>query len=106
MKWVFKELSRDTYAADQIRQQANLLGLKCSRMNFLRMVRNPVYCGKLIVREFKEEKSFIVDGLHEPLVSEALFYDVQDVLNGRKRKVAARWCAWNHYRYVELEKTN
>lgn len=90
MKWVFKEISKGTYATDQIRQQANLLGLKCSRMNFWRMVRNPVYCGKLMMKAFKEEEAYLVDGLHEPLISEALFYDVQDVLEGRKRKVAAK----------------
>lgn len=28
-------------------------------------------------------------GLHEPLISEAQFYEVQDVLNGRSRKKAS-----------------
>jgi hypothetical protein len=30
-----------------------------------------------------------VQGLHEPLISESLFYDVQDTLNGRKKRKEA-----------------
>lgn len=40
---------------------------------------------KNIYPKFKDEESCIVQGQHEPLISEALFYDVQDVLNGRKK---------------------
>jgi site-specific DNA recombinase len=56
----------------------------------MRIVRNPVYCGKLIIKEHKGEEAYIVDGQHEPLVSESLFYDAQDILNGRKRQTAAK----------------
>ncbi|RKR81846.1 DNA invertase Pin-like site-specific DNA recombinase [Mucilaginibacter gracilis] len=90
MKWVFQEISRNVFAVDQIRKKANQLGLVCTRMTFWRNVRNPVYCGKLIIKQHKDEESYIVDAQHEPLVSQALFYDVQDILNGRKRVPAAK----------------
>jgi site-specific DNA recombinase len=90
MKWIFKEITKDLYPLEQIRRQANILGLNSSRANFWRMVRNPVYCGKLIIKQYKDEESYIVDGQHEPLISESLFYDAQEVLNGRKRKTAAK----------------
>ncbi len=48
-------------------------------------IRNPLYCGKIFIPKFKDEESNFVNGQHEPLISEALFYDVQDVLNGRKK---------------------
>lgn len=85
MKWVFQELSKGIYAADQIRKEANKRGLKCARNNFWNIIRNPVYCGKIVVSKFKDEESIIVQGQHEPLISESLFYAVQDVLNGKKR---------------------
>ena len=90
MRWVFKEISRNVFAVDQIRQKANKLGLKCSRMNFWRNVRNPVYCGKLVIKQHKDEEAYIVEAQHDPLVSESLFYEVQDILNGRKRIPAAK----------------
>ncbi|TKC04465.1 recombinase family protein [Pedobacter frigoris] len=90
MRWVFKEIAKDNYAADQIRKMANEKGLQCPRMNFYRLVRNPVYCGKIMIPQHKDEDFKVVDGQHDALISEALFYDVQDVLNGRKRKKAAK----------------
>jgi site-specific DNA recombinase len=86
IKWVFQELSNGTLAIDQIRREANKKGLRCSRSNFWTVVRNPVYCGKIFIPKLKDDESCLVQGQHEPLISEALFYDVQDVLDGRKRK--------------------
>ncbi|WP_304067081.1 recombinase family protein [Pedobacter glucosidilyticus] len=90
MKWVFSEIAKGVYAADQIRKMANEKGLKCQRMNFWRLIRNPVYCGKIIVPAYKDEDLKYVDGQHEPIISESLFYDVQDILNGKKRKTAVK----------------
>ena len=86
LKWAFQELANGHYAADQIRKEINNRGLKCSRSNFWNAIRNPVYCGKIQVTKFKDEENIIVNGQHEAIISEALFYDVQDVLMGRKRK--------------------
>jgi site-specific DNA recombinase len=85
MRWVFQELSKGIYAADQIRKEANKKGLKCARNNFWNIIRNPVYCGKIVVEKFKNEETMIVQGQHESLISESLFYEVQDILNGKKR---------------------
>ena len=52
-------------------------------------IRNPVYCGKIFIPKYKEEEGYFVQGSHEPLISEVLFYDVQDIVDGRKRKLFA-----------------
>ena len=46
-----------------------------------------MYCGKIFVPPYKEEKGYFVKGQHEPLISEKLFWEVQDVLDGRKKKI-------------------
>lgn len=86
IKWAFQELANGTLAADHIRREVNKKGLKCSRSNFWTAVRNPIFCGKIFIPKFKEDESRIVQGQHEALISEALFYEVQDVLDGKKRK--------------------
>lgn len=96
MKWAFEEIAKDNYGADQIRKMALKKGLKCPRMHFWRLVRNPVYCGKIIVPQYKDEDATMVNGLHEPLISEALFYEVQDVLLGRSRKKALKVVSLDH----------
>ena len=87
IKWAFQEIANGHFAADQIRKEVNNRGLKCSRSNFWSAIRNPVYCGKIKVAQFKDEENSTVQGQHEAIISEALFYEVQDVLMGRKRKV-------------------
>ncbi len=54
LKWAFHELANGTLAADQIRQEANKKGLKCSRSNFWAVVRNPIYCGRIFILNSKK----------------------------------------------------
>lgn len=86
MKWVFEEIASGRYNTEQILQAARRRGLKCSKNNFWVAIRNPVYCGKIHIPKYKDEESHFVQGQHLPIISEALFYDVQQMLDGRRRK--------------------
>lgn len=85
MRWAFKQLATGNFHLDVIRQLCNKKGLKCGRDNFWKIVKNPVYCGKIFIPAYKDEEAIIVRGIHEPLISEELFEQVQDVLSGKKR---------------------
>jgi site-specific DNA recombinase len=85
IQWIFKTIAEGVFAPDQIRKVANDKGFMISRMNFYREIRNPVYCGKIILKKYKDEEEQWVNGLHEALISEALFYKVQDIVNGRTK---------------------
>ncbi|RZJ64819.1 MAG: recombinase family protein [Flavobacterium sp.] len=85
MKWCFETIAKDIYPTEHVWSLAKQKGLKCSRMSFWAAIRNPCYCGKIIVPKMGNEEELIVKGLHEPLISESLFNDVQDVLEGRKK---------------------
>ncbi len=52
---------------------------------FLGMLRNPFYMGKIRVPAYKDEPEELVQGQHEALISEEVFYKVQDVLDGKKK---------------------
>jgi site-specific DNA recombinase len=54
-------------------------GKKLTAHVFLKMLRNPVYIGQM-----KSEKWGIQKGLHEPLVSDHVFRNVQLILSGKK----------------------
>ncbi|MBC5862880.1 recombinase family protein [Flavobacterium turcicum] len=85
MRWVFEELARGILNTEQIWGLANDKGLQCSKNTFWGSIRNPVYCGKVFIPKYKEEESQLVQGQHVPLISESVFYDAQDVLDGRKQ---------------------
>jgi site-specific DNA recombinase len=86
MRWVFEELAKGNLNTEQVWGLANDKGLQCSKNTFWGSIRNPVYCGKVFIPKYKEEESQLVQGQHESLISESLFYDVQDILDGRKKK--------------------
>jgi hypothetical protein len=78
---------------EELRLKLRKQGLKCSRNQFPRLLSNPAYIGKIIVPAYKDEEAHEVDSIHEPLISKSLFYQVQDILSGRKP---------NHYTYDKL----
>lgn len=90
MRWVFDELSKGILNAEQVRKLANTMGLKCERNNFWKLIRNPMYCGYIVIPPHENEEIEFVPAQHEPLISKSLFYEVQDVLNGNKRPVAKK----------------
>lgn len=99
VKWIFEQIADGTFTAASIYREAVEKGLKahkgkcCSRNNFWNAIRNPVYCGKIKVDAYKAEEAGLVAGQHAPLISERLFYQVQEVLDGKKRKpVVSKSC--------------
>ncbi len=85
MKWAFTELGRGNLSTEQIWKTVREKGLKSSKSNFWSTIRNPMYCGKIFIPKHKDEESYLAPGQHEPLISEELYYSVQDVLDGRKK---------------------
>ena len=90
LKWAFEQIASNHYNTEQIwklvKQKAN--GIKrFSKNNFWIAIRNPLYCGKLFIPPYKEEKGKFIYGQHEPLISEKLFNDVQNILDGRTRQL-------------------
>lgn len=85
IKKAFEQIATGNYLIEVLRKKLYKEGLKISRSNFYTLLRNPIYCGKIRVKAFKDEPEEIVQGIHEPIVSEELFYDVQNVLEGKKK---------------------
>ena len=85
LKWAFKTVATGQYTVLEVYKQAKAKGLNMCRANFWNALRNPVYCGKVHIAAYKDETARHVPGLHEGIISESLFYDVQDYLDGRKK---------------------
>ncbi|MBP9792626.1 MAG: recombinase family protein [Flavobacterium sp.] len=82
----FEEVAKGIESVDTIRKKLkNDYGCKLEKQQFYNMLRNVVYKGCIMIKEYKKEEEMMVLGLHEPIVSEQLFNKVQNVLSGRKR---------------------
>ncbi|GAA0524752.1 recombinase family protein [Chitinophaga japonensis] len=86
LRWAFETVAKGIFTTEQVWKQVKQKGLKVSKNGFWIIIRNPVYCGKIFIRKYKEEEAHFVKGQHEPIISEALFYEVQDVLDGRRKQ--------------------
>lgn len=88
IRWVFHQLAKNIYTISEVRRMALDKGFLCSLSNFSKLIRNPVYCGLISVNLSSEEQQ-MVKGIHEPLISVSTFYEVQSIIN-TKRKVLRR----------------
>lgn len=82
IRTAFIELSKGVISAKYARKRY------CPHIpesSFMDMLRNPFYMGKIRVPAYKEEPEELVEGQHEALISEEVFYKVQDVLDGKKK---------------------
>ena len=90
MRWVFEEIAKGIHNTEDIWRMAQKRGFTKKKANFWQIIRNPVYCGKIIVPKNKNEEVSAAKGLHKPLITSMLFYEAQDVLDGRKRHYRTR----------------
>jgi transcription elongation factor Elf1 len=81
---IFKEFSKGLCSAEELRKKY-YASLKISKQSFLNMLRNPVYIGKLKLKEWKKEPEEIVEGLHESIIDELTFERVQTILSKNKK---------------------
>lgn len=86
IKWVFHQLAKNIHRVEDVRRMADDKGLKCSRSYFFKLIRNPAYCG-LIPIKLSSREQHMVKGIHDPLIAETLFYEVQRIILTKTKTV-------------------
>jgi site-specific DNA recombinase len=89
IKWSFQQLAKNAYRIEDVRRMVSAKGLKCSRSNFWKLLHNPVYCGYVSFSSTEHEERQLVKGVHEPIITEALYYEVQNIID-TKRKITKK----------------
>lgn len=90
IKWIFYQVAKNDHKISEIMKIAKEKGLLCSRSHFFRILHNSVYCGLIPVKLDSGEEQ-LVKGLHEPLISEFLFNQVQSVINTKRKTTAKKY---------------
>ena len=81
----FIEVAKGLTSIDSIRRSLNREGFKCSKQQFVNLLKNPFYIGELRIEAWKNEPEEIVKGLHEAIVDESLFEQVQHIFSGKNK---------------------
>ena len=83
----FELISTGEFSQEQVLRRLRIKGFNYHHNSFSELLRNPVYMGKVLVKGYNGEPEEIVQGIHQPIVSEDLFYQVQDVIDGKRRGI-------------------
>lgn len=94
IKEAFELYSTGMYTKEEVRRKILAKGLKCGKNNFWRIFNNPVYAGRIRIKAWRNESEEIVKAQHEGIVSEELFYKVQQV-TGLKRPNKSKQSKWS-----------
>ena len=91
MRKVFTEFATGLYTMEQLRRKMYKEGLKISRTCFPDILKNKAYIGKIFIPAYKDDVAHWIDAKHEPLISEDVFYKVQDILTGRVTNLPSKY---------------
>lgn len=86
IKELFEKYSTGNYAQEELRKEYNKKGLYISKSHIIRILTNIAYIGKRTVPKYKDEPERVVEGLHEPIISEETFYKVQEILTTSQKR--------------------
>jgi len=89
VKEAFELFCTGLYAKEQIRKKLAHKGMTLSRSGFATVFDNLLYTGKIVVPAHKEEPEQIVEGVHQAIVSEALFQKAQ-VLSSKVKAIQSK----------------
>jgi site-specific DNA recombinase len=81
--YIFEEVAKERSHAD-IRLELRRKGFNVTKSTFGNIIRNPLYIAKIFVPAFEDEPGYMQQAIHEPIISDELFYKVQSVLNHDK----------------------
>lgn len=81
----FDLYSKGIYSANEVRKNMSDKGFKLSKQNFFDMLSNPFYIGKIRIKAWDNEPEQLVNGIHDPLISEDVFYCCGQLLRGKRK---------------------
>lgn len=85
MMQAFNEIAKGILPVSQIYRDLTQSGFTKSANCFRSAIRNPVYCGKIHLKEKDGVIPTLINGQQPPIISEALFLKAQQVLQQRKK---------------------
>lgn len=85
VSFAFNAYSSGAYTMEEVRRLAGEKGLPLKKQQFINMLSNPFYIGKIYIKPLGDEPEQYVRGIHPAIVDEEVFYKVRDILSGKKK---------------------
>ncbi len=75
----FELYSTGLYSISEVIKMLEQKGFKMSKNQFVASLRNPIYCGKIVIPAKLDEVKEMVKGLHQAIIEEELFQKCQRI---------------------------
>ena len=85
IKDLFELFSTGLYSQNELRLMSKFKPLKLSKSNLSRVLKNPLYYGKIKIPQYNEEPEQLINGLHKPIIDINIFQKVQYHLGLKSR---------------------
>ena len=83
---IFSEVAKGIESPCYIRRKFARKNFNIPESSFFEMLRNRFYIGEVFAPEYKGEKAEYIKGRHEAMIKENVFWKVQEVIDGKKKK--------------------
>ncbi|SDW81211.1 Site-specific DNA recombinase [Lutibacter oricola] len=93
----FTDYAKGVLSSEEIRKKYYHRGLKFTKQSMLNLLKNPVYCGKIAIKEWKKEDAVIVQGLHPSIIDDKTFNTVQRVFADKVKKPIHKFSEIDEY---------
>ncbi len=81
----FELMATGNYQRNEIFYKLKAKGFNSSKTVFARILDNHLYYGGVFIKAYKDEKEMVVQGIHEPIITKALFEKAQKIMTNRKK---------------------
>ena len=82
--FIFEEVLKGTSQVE-LRKYLKEKGIHVSRNNMSKILKRELYAGKITIPAYDKEPVKVIEGIHEPLITESTFLKVQQMLYGNKK---------------------
>jgi len=73
------------YSKEAVRRMLVPKGMTLKTNRFSIMFHDRLYCGQLLIKRYKNEPEELVQGVHEAIITEELYYEVQAIASGIRK---------------------
>ncbi len=90
VSFAFNTFATGSFNIEEVRKMAAENGLSLQKQQFINMLSNPFYIGKIYVKASEDEEEQYVRGLHEAIIEESVFNTVKDILAGKRKPYSGK----------------